>query len=646
MAAKQQAKIPSVAQPMMKPVNAPDAMGVTKADMTAGSSTLTPREAVGRLGGPQVQKVSETESLVNAAAVYLYRQARFQPIAQLNPESLSWQLSEWNVGTMRRFSLTMDAIENRDAVIKSVTGKLKHALSRRSFEIVKVEGKDVDQAEADKHAEVLSHFYNNIECTNAIDRNVRGGFSTLVEQMMDAALKKYACHEIVWKPQVDGSLHATFVFVPLWFFENRTGSLRFCGNFAWDGIPLKDGNWCITVGDGIMEAISVAWMYKTISMRDWLIYSEKHGMPGIVGKTPFSAGSAGFNAIEEAVRAVSTDFSAVIGMQDTIEAVQFGQQGQLPYPPLVEYMDKAISALARGADLSTLSSSSSASGTGQGASLQGDESDLIEQHYGQIISETLNHYVDPYVLKWHFGDDVVPKAYAKLNVPKRKDVTSELAVDNALVAMGVSLSKADACERYARNEATDEQIAEGDVLAAPAVAPNPMAGQPGAEGGNLAAGGTSGMALSAERKNWLKSFRGGQQGGAPTHPSHPIAQKIKAFREGQQGAEDGQGEWQDTSSSDNLTPAQRLMAYRQSKAQLGNAAKTLNQEASNELKPFINRLEKILEMPNDEHYVAALKSLRHELPKVAASATRTVQNAQGLLSVHEVINHPLFHYEN
>src|SRR5205814_5655978 len=280
-------------------------------------------------------------------------------------------------------------------------------------------------------ADALGYFYANLEATNAIDRNLRGGFGTLVHQMMDAALKKYAVHEIVWRPVTseDGEvcgLTATFIFVPLWFFENRTGSLRFAGNFAWDGIPLKDGQWMVTVGDGIMEAIAVSYMYKTICMRDWLIYSERNGMPAPIGKTPHANGTPGWEAMRQALESIGTDNAILIGIQDAIDKLEFGASGQVPYPILVEYMEKLISALARGADLGTLSSGHHAQGTG--ASLQGQETELIEMHNGQMITETLNHYVDPVVLRWHFGAGVIPKAYVKLNIPKPKDTKLEILI--------------------------------------------------------------------------------------------------------------------------------------------------------------------------------------------------------------------------
>ena len=551
---------------------------VVKADSRMGAEGPADQEIAQRLGTPVVQQTDQTQSIINAAAIYLYRQARFQPIASLDPQALSWQLSEWNVGTFRRFSLTMDAIENRDALTKSVTGKLKHSLSRRSYEIVKVEDADEDEAEA--HAQALEVFYSNVEATNAIDRNMRGGFSTLLGLMMDCALKKYSTFEIVWKIGTDQNgepaLRATFVFVPLWFFENRTGSLRFCGNFAWDGIPLKDGNWMVCVGDGIMEAIAVAWMYKTIATRDWLIYSEKHGMPGIVGQTPNAKDSPGWNAIEEAVRAVASDFSAVIGIQDKIEAVQFGQTGQLPYPPLVEYMDRCISALARGADLSTMSSGHGQQGGGgkggQGASLQGDESALIEEHYGQNLSETLQRQVDINVLKWYFGEDVIPAAYCKVNIPPKKDAQVELAIDAAMTQMGVMQSKTAVAERYSRTEASEEQIAEGDVV-----------------------------------------------------------EKIVP-PQGQNGNQNGQGGDGELDETDEpgINESRRLL-----KLAAANMANT-----APKLKKIAARIQNIANTKSAAQYKSRVNILREQFVNIDSKVDRTIENANALLEVHEILQHP------
>lgn len=452
------------------------ANAITTPTPTGGYGQFSPPPALvaERLGQPDVQQTSQAESLVTPFAVYQFKQARFQPISLLTPESLSSQLSQWATGTMRAFSLTMDAIENRDAVSKSVLGKLKMTISRRDYEIVEVEG--ADKAEAEAHADALRYFYSNLSCTNAVDRNQIGGFHTLIHQMMDCGPKKYAVHEMVLEPRGSDLLTARFIFVPLWFFENRTGSLRFAGNYQWDGEPLKDGQWMITVGEGIMEAIACAWMYKTIALRDWLIYSESMGMPVPVVNTNHREGTPGWNALNDALSNFGPNSRLILSIADVASKIDFGSTGQLPYEPLVEYMDKAICALARGADLSTLSSHGT-SGSGRGASLQGEEAEMIEMHYGQVITETLNHHVDKVVLRWHFGPNTTPCAYVKLNVPKKKDVLLEIQIDQFLLQCGAKLGLEDGLERYNRAE-----VEAGEPTMTPP--PNPMQGDgQGAKGG-------------------------------------------------------------------------------------------------------------------------------------------------------------------
>ena len=64
--------------------------------------------------------------------------------------------------------------------------------------------------------------------------------------------KKYAVHNILWNRSSQG-IRAELQFVPLWFFENRTGVLRFLKNETdLEGEELKAGAWMVTVGQGLM----------------------------------------------------------------------------------------------------------------------------------------------------------------------------------------------------------------------------------------------------------------------------------------------------------------------------------------------------------------------------------------------------------
>jgi|GEM_PF-5264768 len=180
---------------------------------------------------------------------------------------------------------------------------------------------------------------------------------------------------------------------------------------------MADDEWLVTVGEGIMEPLSVAYMFKQLSLRDWVSYSEKFGTPGLLGKTNSAKDSPEWEALETAISEFSTDWAAVTSEGTSIELIEAkGGAGNLPFPPLVDRMDRAISTICRGADLSTMSASQ---GPGQGASVQGDEGDLLEQDDAAMITETLQQ-ISRIVIRERFGDEQ-PLAYVQVVVPKKKD---------------------------------------------------------------------------------------------------------------------------------------------------------------------------------------------------------------------------------
>jgi phage gp29-like protein len=116
-------------------------------------------------------------------------------------------------------------------------------------------------------------------------------------------------------------------------------------------------------------------------------------------------------------------------------------------------MDRAMSALWRGSDLSTLSRSS-----GTGASLQGDECILLEEDDACTISETLNQQVDAHVLHYLFGEEPI-KAYIKLIPKTRRNLQEELRIYRELYDMGVTFSAEKVRENFSIPiPSTDETI--------------------------------------------------------------------------------------------------------------------------------------------------------------------------------------------
>jgi hypothetical protein len=112
-------------------------------------------------------------------------------------------------------------------------------------------------------------------------------------------------------------------------------------------------------------------------------------------------------------------------------------------------MDKMISCLVRGGDMSTVSKQDST-----GASLQQGETDTLIEDDCAMVSETLQTQLDTLVIRMVHGDET-PAAYVVVNPPSNKDLTKDLAVDTGLLALGVKQDSADLAERYGR-EIADE----------------------------------------------------------------------------------------------------------------------------------------------------------------------------------------------
>jgi hypothetical protein len=413
----------------------------------------------------------KTGGYVTPERIVQAKRARFNPMRNFEPEKLARQIEEFEAGRVGPLARIMDALETRDDMTKVVSSKAKKSVSRQGFDIVIMEGEE-QNPRAKKHREVLTDFYAHLTATHALMRNQRGGVRLLVRQMMDSFGKLYAAHEILWKVLPDGKLTAELVHVPLWFFEATTGRLRFLETEgSVDGVEMPEGEWLVTVGEGVGIASAVAAAFKKLALNDWLVYSERNGAPGLHGKTPAKKDSPEWRGLAEALTAFAIDWTAVTGLDDRIEKIDLSTAGTLPYPPLVERMDRAIAALWRGGDLSSMSSGS---GEGTGASLQGDESTLLDADNVEVINEALNAQLDPFVIRYALGDEV-PLAYFRLQPPRRRQVDEDIKVDEHLAKHGVKLSKSDALARYGRaegNDAADQLTAPAAPAASPFALPN------------------------------------------------------------------------------------------------------------------------------------------------------------------------------
>ena len=404
-------------------------------------------------------------SSVPADKLQAYMRLRHNPLPTVTPDALRRMQDAWDTGWLQEFALCARQMVRKDDMLRAVSSKRHQSPMTRGWEICQVE----DSPDADAHKQALDYCYNNLTATVATEPDVRGSTALLLEQLNEAVSFKWACHEIELHPGAEG-LTATCHYVHNDWFERTTGRLRFRSEYSSPyGEDLTPGNWIVHSSDGLMDAAAIVWLYKHMPLQDWLIYCSRHGMPGFLGKTGAVPSSPEWKLMETAVASLSAEWAGVISKDDDVTPLQLGNAGELPYPPLVDHMDRAFSVLYRGADLSTLSGSS-AGGDNPGASVQGSETDRLDTADAVRICDTLNRSLDVRVIEWAFGRGVKPLAYFAVKGLTKDQTDANLKVDQALHGMGFPLDLQSLSERYSRPIPED-----GSALLPAAALSNPLA---------------------------------------------------------------------------------------------------------------------------------------------------------------------------
>lgn len=382
---------------------------------------------------------------------------RFNPVRQATAERLGSELDAFYTGslTIARF---WEAMQNRDPEIKTALGKRCDALETLGWTVNVDEDAFEDDdtamaAMADEQKTILQRFYSNLCVTDILKQNVNGGVGVLARQMIDARAKGWAVHEIVWKPHPNGELCAELRFCPLYWFENKTGKLRFLlSDWETYGIEMKPDEWLVTACDNFMEAATTLWLCKRSLLQAWVRFCEKFGQPFPVIKTDSAKDSPEWNNAEDALAAIAEDWGLVLNAGASLEFPNLDRSGDGTFQALHDELKRTVVTLILGSDLATISAGS---GQGQGASLQGQEDAKRERADCSLISETLNRQLDKFVINYTFGPDVPVLVKFNLVPSKRQDIAQELSVDKTLNDMGVEISKADIRDRFGRSEPKD-----------------------------------------------------------------------------------------------------------------------------------------------------------------------------------------------
>ncbi len=436
-----------------------------KASRTANARTVPPTAA----------PVLNTSPAFDADQVALQRRMRFNPLRMLTPEMLSMALDQFDIGILRHAALLWDAMMRRDDTLSFVVPQLENSIAGKPWGVFKKKG--ANPVEAARHAAALEYFYSSVTAVNAFDRNERGDRHLLLKQMSSAYAYRYAVHHFVWRPepgkmiQVEGAapvpaLSAEMEFVPLWYFETTTGSLRFLpfGGFGVTGQPMDfQGEWMCTSGPGMMFAASICYVFKRLTFQDWTIFNERYSQQKVVGQTPESKDSPAGAAMADMVANFNGDQGIVLygsqpGSEPPIKLL--GPSGTVSvdlFERFLDRQDRKMTVMFRGSDLRNMSREKDTTGV----SAQTQETDALELAHCASIASACREFIDRAVIRYCFGEGVEPLAHFGLPDMDKEDAQQLRESAGFLADRGVLVDAATVAERLGVTTTEEEEDALG-----------------------------------------------------------------------------------------------------------------------------------------------------------------------------------------
>jgi len=371
---------------------------------------------------------------------------RYSPLPNLSMDLVSANLNAFRIGELRVVGKIWEVMMERD-------GELAVNADKRASDLAGLEWQVVSDGslEGDRHAEALTYFYQHLRTTRALDQDVSGGVSELLHQMASAHSYYYSVHEMLLRTDNPAAREVTAEFrhTPVWFFESRRGYLGYLKHiFDVYGQPCLQGEWLTAVGLGWMRPLSMAFVLKSLSLRDWMIFSQRYGSGALEVITGAQKGDPAWEEAKEVLDRMANDGVVLHNQNVSLKFLDAPAKAALPFEPLVEQVNRLYAKCYRGIDLAT-GSRRSEPGAGRnviGASVQKEESGIFLARDAAWASACLNDRVDRPIIRYLF--DKEPRAWMTIMPPLDENSEQDLKCAQLLVPMGLRISLREAYKRF------------------------------------------------------------------------------------------------------------------------------------------------------------------------------------------------------
>jgi phage gp29-like protein len=283
--------------------------------------------------------------------------------------------------------------------------------------------------------------------------------------LLDGVPKGLACLEIVWS----GSDVVDLKEIPARLMSWDNPELLLLdysgGGGKADWRPLEESRFVIYCPRnkpgskerrGLLRALSMLWVAKHWSMRDWAAFVEVFGMPMRVGIYPANVGDDQRAALYEALQDLGTDSSALIPENVRIEFPRTQQNAGsgTPMEDLVGYVDRSYAIRVLGQNLTT--EGVSGSGTLAGGAHENVRADYRRAD-AKSVAAAIEHDLFAPIVGYNLGWDYpVPKLRFDVEDPQDDAARAKVYTELAKVP-GMTFSRSQIREEFALREPLDEE---------------------------------------------------------------------------------------------------------------------------------------------------------------------------------------------
>lgn len=446
---------------------------------------------VDRYGQP-IRQETLTEEMASPSLIGVRQSWLLSSVASsLTPSRLSALIQGANAGNDYDYLTLAEEMEERELHYGSVLSTRKLA----------VEGLDIGiEAAGDDTAsqEIAQAVRNQVE---------RAEFGDLISDLLDGLGKGRSTVEIIWHTGKQW-YPAEFIWRDPRYFQfhpERATELRLRDEsdmvngielapykFITHSPKLRTG---LPVRRGLARTVSVSYMLKSFTLRDWMAGSELTGLPIRVGRYGTNATEGEKQVLRRALANLGSDAAAMIPESMRIEFVERASTGSWHalFKDLADYMDKGISKAVLGQTATTEGTPGKLGNSDEQADVR---EDLLRADAKQLSNTLQRQFVEPFVNINYGAQDKYPRI--KVFIPDSDDIDALVANITRLMPFGLKVSQAYLLGKMGVPEPQpDEAVLEGNP-SPPTPLPQGGKGVNSQHHGGCQCGGCQGVALNSQ----------------------------------------------------------------------------------------------------------------------------------------------------